>query len=89
MIVRGSDFVQVIGSQGFSEGKFRNPRGIGLGVSGDLFVADTMNHRIQKFDSNGNFVFMMGWGVDTGANEFQICKTSCEAGSGAIVTNFV
>jgi sugar lactone lactonase YvrE len=29
-------------------------------VSGDLFVADSSNHRIQRFDTNGNFVLMWG-----------------------------
>jgi hypothetical protein len=27
-----------------------------------------------------DFDFMFGWGVDTGASEFQICTSSCQAG---------
>ena len=37
--------------------------------SGNVYVVDRSNHRIQKFDSSGNFV--MGWGSEgTGPGQF-------------------
>jgi DNA-binding beta-propeller fold protein YncE len=41
-------------------GKFYNPYGVAVDGSGNVFVADTYNHRIQKFTSNGEFI--MTWG---------------------------
>ncbi len=56
-------------------------------TSGDIYVSDTNNNRIDKFDSSGKFLMAWGWGVATGANEFQTCTTSCrrgqESGEGA------
>ena len=30
----------------------------------DVYVADKANHRVEKFDSEGNFLFMFGDGVN-------------------------
>jgi DNA-binding beta-propeller fold protein YncE len=53
--------------------------------SGNIYVADRDNNRIQKFDKDGNFLRMWGFGVQDGKNEFQICTNStkpCRAGIG-------
>jgi hypothetical protein len=47
---------------------------------GDLFVGDYDSNRIQKFDSDGNFLYTFGWGVKDGANEFQVCTSACRQG---------
>ncbi|HLO16186.1 MAG TPA: NHL repeat-containing protein, partial [Anaerolineales bacterium] len=36
-------------------GTFLEPWGIAVDSQGSVYVADTWNHRIQKFDANGNF----------------------------------
>jgi DNA-binding beta-propeller fold protein YncE len=36
------------------------PSGMALDAQGNLYVADTRNHRIQKFDSNGQFLATLG-----------------------------
>lgn len=36
-------------------GTFIEPWGIAVDAQGNIYVADTWNHRIQKFDANGNF----------------------------------
>jgi sugar lactone lactonase YvrE len=37
-------------------GTFSEPWGIAVDSAGNVFVADTWNHRIQKFDTNGTFL---------------------------------
>jgi DNA-binding beta-propeller fold protein YncE len=50
------------------------------GVSGDVFVADTGNRRVDEFSAAGVFVRAWGWGVATGASELQVCVASCLRG---------
>ncbi len=42
-------------------GKFNEPWGIAIGPDGSVFVTDTWNHRIQKFDQQGNFLLQWGY----------------------------
>jgi hypothetical protein len=79
-----------IGSQGSAAGEMLL-QGVSRGVAGsgfavnstthDVYVADTGNHRIDEFESNGTFVRAWGWGVD-GVPGFGGCTllTSCQAG---------
>ena len=50
--------VRALGSSGTGNGQLRRPRGVAMMPgSGDVFVADTGNHRMQAFRQNGNFWF--------------------------------
>jgi len=76
-------FEFMFGSAGDGAGQFNSPFGIAVDSMKNIYVADSRNHRIQVFDSAGNFLFMFGWGVDDGTSEFQICTsadTPCQAG---------
>lgn len=42
-------------------GTFNEPWGIAVGPDGSVYVADTWNHRIQKFSADGSFINT--WGV--------------------------
>ncbi len=42
-------------------GRFNQPWGIGLGTDGAVYVADTWNHRVQKFSAEGEFLTMWGF----------------------------
>ncbi|MHC4333068.1 MAG: hypothetical protein ACYSUP_00220 [Planctomycetota bacterium] len=48
------------GSEGDANGQFKFPQGIDVDPNGNIYVADTGNHRIQKFDPNGDF--LTSWG---------------------------
>ena len=49
---------------GSGDGQFSVPAGIALDSQGHIYVADSGNHRIQKFDSNGALI--KKWGVLSG-----------------------
>jgi predicted membrane-bound mannosyltransferase/DNA-binding beta-propeller fold protein YncE len=57
---------RVIGGQGKSNGQFESPKNVALDAQGNLYVADSDNHRIQKFALNGEF--MLAWGSRTPDN---------------------
>lgn len=45
---------------GSGDGQFEHTRGMAVDADGNLYVADQFNHRIQVFDSDGNFLFKFG-----------------------------
>lgn len=48
--------------------------------SGNIYIAYSGENSIQIFDSSFNLLFGFGWGVETGASQFEICTSSCLAG---------
>jgi sugar lactone lactonase YvrE len=55
-------------SLGFTDGssnlaQFRNPRGLAIDHSGNLYVADYGNHSVRRIDSLGNVITVSGTGV--------------------------
>jgi DNA-binding beta-propeller fold protein YncE len=50
------NFITKWGSSGTGEGQFDNVLGVAVDLQGSVYVVDLDNHRIQKFDSNGNFI---------------------------------
>ena len=48
--------------------------------SGNIYVTESENYRIQMFDSNGDFKLMWGYGVRDGTDEDQLCIGSCQRG---------
>ena len=59
-------FVSSWGTWGSGPGQFKYPQGIAVDAAGNIYVADYVNHRVQKFDSQGNFLLQMGPAVGTG-----------------------
>ena len=51
---------QTIGSPGSQPGQFQAPRGIAFAPDGSMYVADSRNHRIQRFSTDGQL--MNSWG---------------------------
>ena len=54
------EFVGYLGGKGTGEGEFESPLGISVDVNGFVYVADSGNHRIQKFSRRGEFVDYRG-----------------------------
>ncbi len=55
------------GQESAVSGLLNHPRGVAVGQDGTVYVADSLNHRIQAFDGDGNFLFEWG-SFETGAN---------------------
>jgi hypothetical protein len=78
----------VAGVEGAGAGQFGAPTGVAvdndpLSASfGDVYVVDSRNERIEKFDSSGHFILMVGGGVnlETHAN---VCLAGEACGVGA------
>ena len=49
-------YKSTIGTSGTANGEFNSPCGIAIDSTGNIFVADTENNRIQEFNSSGNYV---------------------------------
>jgi DNA-binding beta-propeller fold protein YncE len=52
------------GGPGADEGLFNEPRDIAVDQEGNVYVADTGNRRIQKFDSQGEFLLAWSGGEE-------------------------
>jgi NHL repeat len=65
---------ETIAEYGEGAGEVRDPIGVAVDPTGDLYVAEANNNRISKFDSHGNFLFAFGYGVADGITpELQTC----------------
>jgi uncharacterized protein (TIGR03663 family) len=63
------DVLQVWGQQSpvmggdAPDGTFSEPWDVAIGPDGSVYVADTWNHRVQKFTSEGKFLAKWGFGI--------------------------
>jgi len=54
------------GAAGTGEGEFNHPRGVALDGDGNVYVVDSENYRVQKFDADGGFITEWGsYGSET------------------------
>ncbi len=56
----GRSLTNPIGRLGSGNGDFNRPLGVAIDRKGNIYVADTGNNRVQKFDPSGNF--LQEWG---------------------------
>ena len=58
------------GSEGISNGEFDEPIGIAVDSSNNVYVVDSYNDRIEKFDGNGNYLTQWG-SYGSGNSQFE------------------
>lgn len=74
------------GSSGSGNGQFSAPSGVALDAGGNVYVADTGNHRIQKFTSAGTYVSQWG-GFGSGNGQFSSPNGIAIAGGNVYVVD--
>ena len=76
----GAAAPRTVAEFGSGPGKVSFPVGVAVDrASGDLYVADRNNFRIDKFDVEGEFLVAWGWGVADGKSlELQACGPAAE-----------
>jgi hypothetical protein len=73
--------ISSFGTPGAGAGQFTTPIGVAIQqTSGNVFVADPGNARVDKFDAMGNFLAAFGWGVKDGKAQSEVCTRTCQAG---------
>ncbi len=73
------------GSNGDNAGEFNRPRDVAVGINNEVYVADTFNHRIQKFDENGEF--LLEWGEYGLINQGEILSSGLNEPWGLAVSD--
>ena len=68
------------GIDGGGAGALASPEGVATDSSGDVYVADTTNHRVDEFSAAGGFIKAYGWDVVSGGTGFDTCTSTCQAG---------
>ena len=69
------------GAQGGMGGDFNSPSSVATDAAGNVYVADTFNERVEKFDASG--AFLLAWGKNVGGAGAGTCTVaaSCQAAS--------
>ena len=67
------------GIAGGDAGQLDGPSGVATDSSGDVYIADFNNFRIDEFSADGAFIEAYGWGVVDGASKFETCTSTCRA----------
>ena len=65
----GPDDREAWGVKGTADGQLDGPSGLAFDANDDLYVADSLNNRVQKFSKGGDFLLAFG-GHGTGEGEF-------------------
>lgn len=63
-------YVSEFGATGTAQGQFQGPTGVTLDLAGNIYVCDTGNNRIQKFDSAGTWLATFGGSAGNGDGQF-------------------
>jgi hypothetical protein len=78
---RGHAAAFSFGTGGTGAGSLEGPLGVAVSeATGEVYVVDSANHRIDVFDGEGKFLEAWGWGVLTGANAYEHCTSKCLPG---------
>jgi Tol biopolymer transport system component len=73
---RGHVFGFAFGAEGTGNGQLMKPSGIAVNESsGQVYVGDSANNRVELFGPKGEFVAVWGWGVSDGKEEYETCRS--------------
>lgn len=82
-LITDYEFSKAWGDSGSGNGQFYRPQGVAVDVSGNVYVVDTWNSRIQKFTGDGTYLTQWGtWG--TGVGQFRYMNSIAVDGSGNV-----
>jgi DNA-binding beta-propeller fold protein YncE len=77
------NYVRKFGSLGSADGNFNYPGYLALDASGNIYVSDRNNNRVEKFDNAGNFLAKSGYinmplgvAVDKNSNYIYVLTSS-------------
>jgi len=77
-------YVSKWGSGGTANGQFDNPSEIAVDATGNVYVVDTNNQRVQKFRGDG--AFLLSWGSPGAGNgQFQFPRGICVHPDGSVL----
>jgi len=78
---RGHAFAFSFASKGEGAGKLVHPAGVAVNeATGEVYIVDAGNDRIERFGPKGEFIAAWGWGVSDGKAEYEVCSSACKAG---------
>ncbi|HWG08120.1 MAG TPA: hypothetical protein VN672_03830 [Solirubrobacteraceae bacterium] len=61
--------------------KLSKPSGVAVNeATGEVYVVDTGNNRIERFSASGEFIAAWGWGVTDEKPEYEVCTSLCKPG---------
>jgi DNA-binding beta-propeller fold protein YncE len=60
LIAADGRVLKTVGKSGGGEGEFHGPEGICFDDPGNIYVVDSANHRVQKFNGAGRFLLQFG-----------------------------
>ncbi len=65
----GAHFRGSFGETGERIGQFRSPEAVAVDLQGNVFIAERLNNRVQKFDRTGQYILQFG-SLGTGPAQF-------------------
>jgi DNA-binding beta-propeller fold protein YncE len=81
---RGHVLANTFGTEGSGAGELKDPQGVAVNEqTGDIYVVDAGNARVDRFDAEGKFISAWGIGVSGEEHNFGICTTTCHPGQAA------
>lgn len=75
------EYIVQFGAKGTGAGQMSGPGSIAINSGGNAWIGDIGNNRVDEFTTAGKFTEAIGYGVTNGEAKFEICTTSCRAGT--------